>query len=83
MRVSLEEFGFDHANKHSLYAGLAYKAVPRFGEFRSCCCLALLPQLACHILAIQELPYSEALFKPTWCMRGEVPLRFSISDRLL
>ena len=26
--------------------GPNYKAVPRFGEFRSCCCLPLLPQLA-------------------------------------
>ena len=32
-----------------------YKAVPRFGEFCSCCCLPLLPQLACSILATWEL----------------------------
>ena len=33
------------------YTGNLYKAVPRFGEFCSCCFLPLLPQLACGILA--------------------------------
>ena len=37
------------------------KFVPRFGEFRSCCCLPVLPQLSCSILATLEWPYSEAL----------------------
>ena len=38
-----------------------YKAVPRFGELYSCCCLPLLPQYACSILATWEWPYSRAL----------------------
>ena len=46
----------------SLYTGLHYKAVPRFGEFCSCCCLPLLPQLACSILATWEWPYGAALY---------------------
>ena len=41
--------------------GLHQKAVPRFGEFYSCCCLPLLPQLACSIPATGERPYSRAL----------------------
>ena len=36
--------------------GLPYKAVPRFGEFCCWCCLKLLPQLACGILATWEQP---------------------------
>ena len=44
------------------HTGLHYGAVPRFGGFSSCCCcLPLLPQLACSILATWERPYSEAL----------------------
>ena len=33
-----------------------------FGEFCSCCCLPLLPQLACSILATWERPYNEAQY---------------------
>ena len=41
---------------------LQFKAVPRFSEFCYCCCVPLLPQLACSILATWERPYSEALY---------------------
>ena len=37
-------------------------AVPRFGEFCFCCCLPLMPQLACSILATWERPYNRALY---------------------
>ena len=37
--------------------GNLVKAIPRFGEFCSCCCSPLLPQLACSILATWERPY--------------------------
>ena len=36
---------------------------PRFGEFCSCGCLPLLPQLACSILATWDQPYSETLYE--------------------
>ena len=42
--------------------GNLYEAVPRFGEFCSCCCLPLLPQLACSILATWERPYRDSLY---------------------
>ena len=42
--------------------GLHYKAVSRFGDFCSCCCLPLLPWLACSILTTWERPYSGALY---------------------
>ena len=42
--------------------GLHYKAVTRFDEFCSCCCLPLQPQLACSTLTTWERPYSEALY---------------------
>ena len=42
--------------------GNLYKAVPRFGEFCSCCCLPLLPQLAGSILATWERPYRDSLY---------------------
>ena len=44
--------------------GNLYKAVPRFGEFWSCCCLPLLHQLACNILATWERPYTASLYIP-------------------
>ena len=37
-------------------------AIPRFGEYCTCSCLPLLPQLICSILATWEWPYSEALY---------------------
>ena len=40
---------------------LGYKVGPRFGEFFSCCCLPLLPGLACSIHATWGLPVSRAL----------------------
>ena len=33
-----------------------------FGEFFSCCCLTLQPQLACSILVTCGLPYTGALY---------------------
>ena len=42
-------------------AGLHYEAVSRFGESYSCCCLSLLPQLACSILQTWKWPYTRAL----------------------
>ena len=45
-----------------MYRALDYKAVPRFGEFCSCCCLPLLPQLARSILATWERPYRDSLY---------------------
>ena len=36
--------------------------VPRFGEFCFCCCLPLLPQLACSIPATWEQPYRDSLY---------------------
>ena len=44
--------------------GNLFKAVPRFGELCSCCCLPLLPQLACNILATWERPYRDSLYTP-------------------
>ena len=44
------------------YTGLQHKAGHRFGEFCSCCCLPLLPQLACSILATRGPPYTGALY---------------------
>ena len=35
-----------------------------FGEFCSCCCLPLLTQLACSILATTYKPFSESLYGP-------------------
>ena len=43
--------------------GFTIRAVPGLGEFFSCCCLPLVPQLACSILATWERPYSEALYR--------------------
>ena len=37
------------------------KAVPRFGECSCCCCLPLLPGIACSIHATWRLPFSQAL----------------------
>ena len=37
-----------------------YISVPWFGEFCSCCCLPLLPQLACSILVTWGSPYTGA-----------------------
>ena len=42
--------------------GYLSKAVKRFGEFCSCCCIPLLPQLACSILATWERPYGDSLY---------------------
>ena len=42
--------------------GNLYKAVPRFGEFCACCCLLLLSQLVCSILATWERPYRDSLY---------------------
>ena len=42
--------------------GNLYKTVPKFDEFCRCCCLPLLPQLACTILATLERPSSPALY---------------------
>ena len=42
--------------------GLGYKVVPRFGEFCSCCCISLLPELGCSILATLGPPFSRALY---------------------
>ena len=41
--------------------GNLYKAVPRFGEFCSWCCLPLLTQVDCSILATWEWPYRDSL----------------------
>ena len=43
------------------FTGLDYKAVPRFGEFCSCCCLPPLPQLACSILPNMYKDFFRAL----------------------
>ena len=42
--------------------GLDYKAVPRLGQLCSCCCLPILPQLACSILATWGRPYTVPLY---------------------
>ena len=42
--------------------GNLYNALPRFGEFCSCCCLPLLPQLAFSLLATWERPYRDSLY---------------------
>ena len=44
-----------------IYTELDYMALPRFGEFCSCCCLPLLSQLVCSILATWERPHSQGL----------------------
>ena len=44
---------------------LDYEAIPRFGEFCSCCCLPLMPQLACSILATWQRPLRGALYSCT------------------
>ena len=46
-----------------LHTELLYKVGPRFGEICSFCCLPLLPQLACSILATWGPPYRGALYK--------------------
>ena len=38
------------------------KALPRFGELYSCCCLPLLPHLDCSIIATWERSYGRALY---------------------
>ena len=43
--------------------GIGWRTVPRFGQFCSCCCLPLLPQLACNILATWERLFSRSLYK--------------------
>ena len=43
------------------YTGLQYKVGPRFGEFCSCCCSPLLPQLACSILPTLDLSLKRSL----------------------
>ena len=48
--------------KCSQYTGSLYKAIPRFGEFWSCCCLPLLPQIACSIPATWKQPYIDSLY---------------------
>ena len=53
-----------------------YISVPWFGEFCSCCCLPLLPQLACSILVTWERPYSPALYLLT-------NLRFALHPSLM
>ena len=42
--------------------GIGSKAVPRFGEFCSCCCLPLLPGFACSIHVTWGPPFSRALY---------------------
>ena len=38
------------------------RSIPRFGEFCSCCCLQLPPQLAWSIITTWEWPFSQALY---------------------
>ena len=45
------------------YTGLLYKAIPWLGEFYSCCCLALLPQLGCRPAAFSH-PGNGLIVKP-------------------
>ena len=52
---------FPNACKVWLNTGLDYKSVPRFGEPCSCCCLPLLSQLPCRILATWERPFWDSL----------------------
>ena len=47
----------------TIYRGRQKSASARFGEFCSCCCLPLLPQLACSILATWGPPYTGSLYK--------------------
>ena len=49
----------------SIHTGNLCKAVPMFGEFCACCCLPLLPQLVCSILAIWEQPYRDSVYMST------------------
>ena len=46
--------------------GLDYRTVPRSGELCYCCCLPLLPQLTCSILATWERPYRDSPFRVLW-----------------
>ena len=56
--------GFDRgAGSNVQPTGLQYKAGPRFGEFCSCFCSTLLPQLACSILTTWGPPFTGALYK--------------------
>ena len=70
--------------------GNLYKAVPRFGEFCSCYCLPLLPQLACSILlpgnVLLEIPCTctVSLHVCTSVIRGKVRLpKFQSTDHCL
>ena len=42
--------------------GVAKRVLPRFGEFCSCCCLPLLPQLAYSLLATWEALFWRPLY---------------------
>ena len=49
--ISLVMFGFNLGlNLCYEFTGNLYKALPRFGDLSSCCCLGLLSQLVCSIL---------------------------------
>ena len=45
------------------YTEISLSWCTRFGEFYYCCCLSLLPQLACSIHAIWSIDFSWALYK--------------------
>ena len=41
---------------------MGYISVPRFGEFCSCCCIPLLPELECKILTIWDWHFDPSLY---------------------
>ena len=51
------------ATCHLARTGNLLKAVARFGEFCSWCCLPLLPQLTCSILATWKRPHRDSLYR--------------------
>ena len=65
---------------YPFYTELLYKEGPRFGEFCSCCCLPLLPQLACSILATWGPPYTGSLYMCSY--HPERPVSRSDRSRL-
>ena len=56
------QFGTNYGLLPPASTGLDWRAVPRFGKYSSCCCLPLLPQFACSILATWERPFGRALY---------------------